>query len=100
MATEPMFDDPNAKLEHQAREQMKLGDAWRLESTASAVPIGIEDQLDRLGADVDLDDGERWRMLDVGRAPLAWLPKGLLLVTMRAGSGVGSEVKAGFIETR
>lgn len=90
----------NAQYEYLAREQLGLGDDSKLESISTAVPVGIEDQIDRLESDDERDDGERWRELDVSGAPLAWLPKGLGLITMRQRSDGQIKTKAGCIQTQ
>jgi len=100
IATQPMFDDPSANYEYLAREQLKLGNDWSLESIATAVPVGIEDQIDRLESDDELDDGARWRELEVSGAPMAWLPKGLVLITMRKRDDGEIKTKACFIQVQ
>jgi hypothetical protein len=99
MATQPMFDDLSSKYEYLAREQLELGDDWYLESMSSAIQVGIVEQIERLDADDDLDDGSRWRELEVNDAPLAWLPKGLMLITMKHSDGELKN-KATFIHTQ
>ena len=100
MATKPMFDHPQANYEFMAREQMGLGDDWRLKSIAAAVMIGLEDKIDGLEANSDLDDAERWQGLDVSGATLAWLPDGLELITMKRQVEGEVQVKAGFVQTK
>ena len=100
MATQQRFDDLNTKYEHLAREQLGLGEDWKLESVATAIQVGLEEQIDRLEADNEFSDGERWRELDVNGAPLAWLPKGVILVTMRSCVDGAVNTKAGFIQTQ
>lgn len=91
-------DDPVGNYERLAREQLELDDDWKLESVASAIPVGVDEQIDQLDSDMELDDGERWRELDVSGAPLAWLPKGLMLITMRKRVDGTISTKAGFIQ--
>ncbi|EAZ97668.1 hypothetical protein [Marinobacter sp. ELB17] len=91
---------PSANYEYLAREQLKLGIDWSLESIAAAVPVGIEDQIDRLESDDELDDGARWRGLEVSGAPMAWLPKGLVLITMRKRDDGEIKTKACFIQVQ
>lgn len=100
MATEEMFDDPNAKLEYQARVQLGLGDSWKLDTMASAIQVGVEEQIERLESDNELTDEERWQELDMNGTPLARLPKGLILVTMINQKDGETETKAGFVQTR
>lgn len=87
------------EYEQLAREQLNLDENWRLSSIAAALPIGLEDQVDRLSADHELCDDERWQELMAHSAPLAWLPKGVIQVTMVSGSGNNRKLKAGFILT-
>ena len=96
MQTQPMFDDTSSKIEHAARTQMGLNDDWQLETQTTALHTGVEEKIDEL-LDSDLSDGERWRELVPGELPLAWLPKGLILVTMRRTVNNEVERKAGFI---
>jgi hypothetical protein len=100
MTTDQIIEDPNEKLERLAREQMDLNKDWALESVATAIPVGLEEQFDRLDADDELSDDERWRELDVNGAPQAWLPKGLVLITMRNRVDDKAKPKAAFIQTQ
>ncbi len=92
-------ENPVSREEKLAREQMGLDEDWKLVTVASAIPVGLDEQIDVLENDAELSDDERWQELDVDSAPLAWLPKGLLLVTMKKGTGDSKETKAGFIRT-
>lgn len=98
MTEQAIADDPIRNYERLAREQLNLDTDWDLESVAAAIPVGVDDQIDKLDADMELDDGERWRELDVSGAPLAWLPKGLMLITMRKRVDGTISTKAGFIQ--
>lgn len=100
MATQPMFDDPFSKFEYAARTQMDLTDDWRLVSSATAVRAGLEQELDRLDADKELDADEKWACIDMDNAPLAWLPEGLVLVTMRREVKGKVETKSGFVKVQ
>lgn len=97
MPTQPMFDDPWGQYEFNARDQLSLSDDWRLESVSSAIHVGLEEQIERLESDRDLDDDQKWQELSIDKAPMAWLPKGQLLMVMyRSVDGV-IERKAGFV---
>lgn len=87
------------EYEQLAREQLSLSSEWRLATIATALPVGLEDKIDRLDSDCELCDGERWQALVCHSAPLAWLPKGVIQVTMVSGSGSNRQQKAGFILT-
>jgi len=100
MLSETEQQNPVLREEKLAREQLGLDENWKLITLASAVPVGLEDQIDELNDNEELSDSDRWQELDVDSAPLAWLPKGLLLVTMRNSSGVKPETRAGFIKTQ
>jgi hypothetical protein len=101
MPTKPMFDDdPLADLEYKSRVQMGLTDEWRLESSAAAVHVGLEEQIERLEQDKDLYDEDRWASINVDDTPLAWLPEGYLLMTMKRVVDGEEERKAGFVNTR
>jgi len=100
MSSETEQQNPVLREEKLAREQLGLDENWKLITLASAVPVGLEDQIDELNDNEELSDSDRWQELDVDSAPLAWLPKGLLLVTMRNSSGVKPETRAGFIKTQ
>lgn len=98
MATQPMFDDPFSRFEYAARTQMDLNDDWRVESSVSAVRAGLEQELERLDANQDLDADEKWACINLENAPLAWLPPGLFLVTMRREVKGKAEIKSGFVK--
>jgi len=98
MTTEKSGKEIQDYYERLAREQLNLDDQWRLKTIATALPIGFEDQIDRLDEDAELCDGERWQELAAYSAPLAWLPKGVIQVTMVSG-GSDKQEKAGFILT-
>jgi hypothetical protein len=83
--------------ERLARQQMGLDEQWKLSCIAVALPVGMEDEIDRLSMDSELCDSERWQELASYSAPLAWLPKGILLVTMFCGEGESLREKSGFI---
>lgn len=100
MSSETEQQNPVLREEKLARQQLGLDDNWKLVTLASAVPVGLEDQIEELNDDEELSDSDRWQELDVDSAPLAWLPKGLLLVTMRNSSGDKPETRAGFIKTQ
>lgn len=85
--------------ERLARKQLNIDSDWRLGSIATALPIGLEDKIDGLDSDGELCDSERWQELSAHSAPLAWLPKGLIQVTMVSGSGSDQQQKVGFILT-
>ncbi len=87
------------EYERLAREQLDLDSDWRLGTIATALPIGLEDKIDSLDSDNELCDSERWQELNAHSAPLAWLPKGVIQVTMVSGSGSDKQQKAGFILT-
>ncbi len=92
-----MFDDPMSRLEFAARNQLDLNDDWRLESSAAAVHVGLEEQIQRLEADNELDDDQRWQELSVDKTTLAWLPEGMFLITMRRECDGTVERRAGFV---
>jgi len=87
------------EYERLAREQLDLGSDWRLGTIATALPIGLDDKIDGLESDGGLSDSERWHELTTHSAPLAWLPKGVIQVTMISGSGSNQQEKVGFILT-
>ena len=87
------------EYERLAREQLNLDEHWHLEVISRALPIGLEDQIDKLEADDELCDNERWREIADYSAPLAWLPKGVIQVGMAKGSGDDRQRKVGFIVT-
>lgn len=99
METEHKVEDLHTKYETLARQQMQLDDDWQLESMASAIRADLEEQIDQIDSDGELSDGERWRELDVNASPMAWLPKGMLLITMRKKTDDKITKKAGFIKT-
>ena len=99
MTTERTGKDIQDEYERLAREQLNLDEQWRLGTIATALPIGLEGQIDRLDADNELCDGERWQELTTHSAPLAWLPKGVIQVSMVSGSGDEKKHKVGFILT-
>ena len=101
MPTKPMFDDdPLAEMEYKARVQLGVTDEWRLESSAAAVHVGLEEQIERLDQDQGLFDEERWAAINIDAAPLAWLPQGTLLMTMKREVDGEVERKSGFVNTK
>lgn len=99
MAAEKSGKEIQDKYERLAREQLGLDSDWRLGTVATALPIGLEDRIDDLDANGELCDSERWQELTTHSAPLAWLPKGVIQVTMVSGSGSDRQQKVGFILT-
>ena len=99
MSGKPEIDNLNDALETRARQQMNLDDTWRLESMASAINVGLEECIDELANNFELDDDQRWTELAERDEILAWLPKGLLLVTMTKKEQAKTERKAAFINT-
>ncbi len=99
MATDNSGKEIQDEYERMAREQLDLDSDWRLGTIATALPIGLEDKIDGLDSDGGLCDSERWQELTTHSAPLAWLPKGVIQVTMVSGSGSDRQQKAGFILT-
>jgi hypothetical protein len=96
-----MFDDdPLAQMEYQARVQLGVTDEWRLESSAAAVHVGLEEQIERLDQEQGLYDEDRWAALSLDAAPLAWLPQGTLLMTMKREVDGQVERKSGFVNTK
>lgn len=85
------------RIEEQAREQLELNESWAMEAVETAIRVGLEEEMDRLRDDHDLDDGARWRLMDPESKPMAWLPKGVMIVTMRCSDT--DAVKAGCILT-
>lgn len=92
-------EDITKTYERLAREQMGLDQNWSLVSVSSAVTVGLEDQVDHLDSNDDLTDSERWQELQADNLPLAWLPKGLILMEMKNMSDSSAKVKAGFVNT-
>ncbi|MDY6929542.1 MAG: hypothetical protein SWN10_20870 [Pseudomonadota bacterium] len=99
VAAEKSGKEIQDEYERLAREQLDLDSDWRLGTIATALPIGLEDKIDDLDSDGELCDSERWQELTTHSAPLAWLPKGVIQVTMVSGSGSDRQQKAGFILT-
>lgn len=100
MTSASEHENPVSREEKLAREQMGLDEDWKLVTLASAIPVGLDEQIDVLENNDELSDDERWQELDVNKAPLAWLPRGYMLVTMKNTSGGEPETKAGFIKTQ
>ncbi|GAB0154556.1 hypothetical protein [Marinobacterium sp. BA1] len=99
MATNKSGKEIQDEYERLAREQLVLDSDWRLGTIATALPIGLEDKIEGLDSDNELCDSERWQELTAHSAPLAWLPKGVIQVTMVSGTGSEKQQKAGFILT-
>lgn len=99
MATDKSGKEIQDEYERMAREQLDLDSDWRLVTIATALPIGLEDKIDGLDSDGGICDSERWQELTTHSAPLAWLPKGVIQVTMVSESGSDTQQKAGFILT-
>lgn len=97
--TAPLFDDPWSRDEYLARVQMGLDDSWRLVSLSRSIPVGLDSRIEKLEADDELDDVQRWQSIDVGGLPVASLPPGMLLAIMKQGIGDESPRKAAFILT-
>lgn len=99
MAADKSGKEIQDEYERLAREQLNLDSEWRLGTIATALPVGLEDKIDGLDSDDELCDSERWQELTAHSAPLAWLPKGVIQVTMVSGTGSDRQHKAGFILT-
>lgn len=85
MATQPMFDTIHDQIEYEACRQLGVGDEHKLVKIIAAVPVDLEDRIEQIDKQSDLDDDEKWDQLQeyLQSPPLAWLPKGMSLVTMR-----------------
>ena len=52
-------ENPVLREEKLAREQLGLDDNWKLVTLASAVPVGLEDQIAELNNDEELSSSRR-----------------------------------------
>lgn len=80
-----------------ARSQFSLDKSWTLDSFANEVSVGLDVEIERLEDDRELCDSERWRELIDLEANTAWLPRGIILVTMRQGTGENAHTRSMFI---
>lgn len=80
-----------------ARSQYNLDLSWTLESCATEVSVGLDEEIERLEEDRELCDSERWHELIDLEPNTAWLPRGIILVTMRQGSGKRPPTRSMFI---
>lgn len=95
-ATQPMFDDPWSTYEYAARCSLNVGDNWKVRSVARAVHPLLEDSLREMDQNKELSSSEKWEQLSVSDGPVAWLPKGWMLVVMYDEDNP-DDIKTGFV---